>query len=121
VSADGAESAAQRSAGKLDQPGYPQESGEVGRLRVSEVVAGAAGAHTVCTTPVRDAASRISDTRVRCMPAVAKRGRTRLVALVTTERPVHVRTLPRAVRATARRLVMQGMFVEDRVMAMRNR
>jgi hypothetical protein len=52
--------------------------------------------------PVRDAESRISDTRVRCMPAVAKRGRTRLVALVTTDRPVHERTLPRSVRVTAR-------------------
>lgn len=67
-----------------------------------EVVAGPEGALRVRTTLIRDAESRISDTRVRCMPAVAKRGRTRSVALVTTERPVHERTLARAVREVAR-------------------
>ena len=54
----------------------------------------------------RDAESRISDTRVRCIPAVAKRGLVRSVALVTTERPVHERTPSRAAHTLARRLSM---------------
>jgi len=53
------------------------------------------------------------------MPTVAKRGRTRSVALVTTDRPVHERTLARTVRATARRLGTAAMWEVDRVMAMR--
>jgi len=56
---------------KLDQPGYPLVSGEDGRLRVAEVVAEPVSARRVRTTLIRDATSRISDTRVRCMPRVA--------------------------------------------------
>jgi hypothetical protein len=55
VSADGAESAAQRSADQLDRPDYPQGSGEDGRLRMAEVVAGPAGARRVRTALASDA------------------------------------------------------------------
>ena len=92
-------------------------SERAGRLRFAEVVAGTEDARKERTTPIRDAISRISDTRVRCMPAVAKRGRTRFVALVTTERPVHERTLARTVRALARRFGWRAVMVVDRVMA----
>jgi hypothetical protein len=53
------------------------------------------------------------------MPAVAKRGRTRSVALVTTERPVHERTLPRTVRASARRFGREAMFGVDVIVMIR--
>ena len=84
---------------------------------MAEVVTEPVGARRVRTTLVRDAASRISDTRVRCMPMVAKRGRTRSVALVTTERPVHERMLPRARRAGAwLRTAVVGIRARDKVM-----
>lgn len=82
-------------------------------------VAEVAGALQRRALPLRDAESRISDTRVRCMPAVAKRGCTRLVALVTTARPVHDRTLTRETRALARRLGAESDVDVDQVMAIR--
>ena len=71
------------------------------------------------TTLARDVESRISETRVRCMPAVAKRGCTRLVALVTTARPVHERTLARTARAAALRVGTGATMDEERVMSTR--
>jgi hypothetical protein len=44
------------------------------------------------------------------MATVVKRGRTRSVAVVTTERPVHERTLARTVCAAARRFGTGAML-----------
>jgi len=49
------------------------------------------------------AGSRMSDTRVRRVPAVARYGRGVLVALERCERPVHVRTRAVAARRSGER------------------
>lgn len=95
-------------------------SEEVGRLRESEVVAEPERARSTRTKPIRDATSRVSDTRVRCMARVAKRGRTRSVALVTTERPVHERALSPAVREDGRLMKRAAIFTALGTVMVRN-
>ena len=96
-------------------------SEDVGCLRVSKVVTGAEHAREARTKPHRDVTSRISDTRVRCVPTVAKRGSTRFVALVTTERPVHERTLAPIDRVGTRRRDRSAELEVDWSMVSRER
>ena len=80
--------------------------GAPGFLRADAEAAAPPTVRITRTAAARDPTSRIPDTRVLCIPTVAKRGRVRSVALVTTERPVHERAPSRAARAVAQRLRM---------------